>query len=102
MIETADTHREASAPAPSLMDGRWPAAAALTTQLVRPLGWVGCRYFAADWTREPRKLALRDLERVEVTWSEWAMCALPGGSFDRRARHRPAETSRWAAHPSLS
>lgn len=48
--------------------GRRPAATARRRRalLARPLVWLGCRFFAADWTREPWKLAERDLEQVET------------------------------------
>jgi ubiquinone/menaquinone biosynthesis C-methylase UbiE len=55
----------------ALMDGSPPPRHTATTRLVWPLVWLGCRYFAADWTREPWKLAERDLEQVEIKWSKW-------------------------------
>lgn len=51
----------------SVMDGGPPPKPnAVGAFLARPLVWLGCRFFAADWTREPWKLAERDLKRVEM------------------------------------
>ena len=55
----------------ALMDGSPPPKRTMSTRLVWPLIWLGCRYFAADWTREPWKLAERDLEQVDIRWSNW-------------------------------
>lgn len=74
----------------ALMDGSPPPRQTITTRLVWPLVWLGCRYFAADWTREPWKLAERDLEQVEIKWSKrgyaWAYVHAAGGT----TRPRPA------------
>jgi demethylmenaquinone methyltransferase/2-methoxy-6-polyprenyl-1,4-benzoquinol methylase len=69
----------------AIMDGSPPPRETLTTRLVRPLVWLGCRYFAADWTREPWKLVERDLEGVEVTWSDWRYVLAAGGTRPARS-----------------
>jgi hypothetical protein len=81
--------------AAAVMDGSPPPTHTVTTRLARPLVRLGCRYFAADWTREPWKLAERDLERVEITWSNWGYVHAAGGttrwpdtSDSRRPRKR--------------
>jgi ubiquinone/menaquinone biosynthesis C-methylase UbiE len=69
----------------AIMDGSPPPRQTATTRLVRPLIWLGCRYFAADWTREPWKLVERDLDQVEITWSDWGYVHAAGGTKRQRA-----------------
>jgi ubiquinone/menaquinone biosynthesis C-methylase UbiE len=64
----------------AIMDGSPPARETTITRLVRPLIWLGCRYFAADWTREPWKLVERDLDEAEFTWADWGYVHAAGGS----------------------
>jgi SAM-dependent methyltransferase len=63
----------------ALMDGSPPIRETATTRLVRPLVWLGCRYFAADWTRRPWRLVERDLDEVAITWSRWGYVSAAGG-----------------------
>ena len=65
--------------AAAIMDGSPPPKQTLTTRLGWPLVLLGCRYFAADWTREPHKLAERDLERFQITRSKWGYVHAAGG-----------------------
>jgi S-adenosylmethionine-diacylgycerolhomoserine-N-methlytransferase len=64
----------------AVMDGGPPPTPTLTTQLARPLVWLGCRFFAADWTRQPWKYAQRDLDHVEISWSMWGYVHAAGGT----------------------
>ena len=68
----------------ALMDGSPPPKRTISTRLVWPLIWLGCRYFAADWAREPWKLAARDLEQVDISWSNrgyaWGYIHAAGGT----------------------
>ena len=79
--------------AAAIMDGSPAPKQTLTTRLSWPLVWLGCRYFAADWTREPYKLAERDLDRFEIKWSTWGYVHAAGGTTRDRpdvpARARP-------------
>lgn len=51
----------------AVMDGGAPPTPNIVESLVgRPLVWLGCWFFAADWTREPWTLAERDLKEVET------------------------------------
>jgi demethylmenaquinone methyltransferase/2-methoxy-6-polyprenyl-1,4-benzoquinol methylase len=83
----------------AVMDGGPPpeprAAEAL---LARPLVWLGCRFFAADWTREPWKLAERDLQQVETRRFSWdyvraAAGLTPGGATANQASRRLANSN---------
>jgi ubiquinone/menaquinone biosynthesis C-methylase UbiE len=67
----------------ALMDGSPPIRETVTTRLTRPLVWLGCRYFAADWTRRPWQLVERDLDNVETVWSRSGYVSAAGG----RKRH---------------
>jgi demethylmenaquinone methyltransferase/2-methoxy-6-polyprenyl-1,4-benzoquinol methylase len=71
----------------ALMDGSPPVEPTLRTRLASPLVWLGCRYFAADWTREPWKLVRRDLDNVQITWSRSRYVHAAGGTKP----DRPAE-----------
>lgn len=64
----------------AIMDGSPPPRQTVTTQLVRPLVWLGCRYFAADWNREAWRLVERDLDQVGITWSDWGYVYASGGT----------------------
>jgi S-adenosylmethionine-diacylgycerolhomoserine-N-methlytransferase len=75
----------------ALMDGGRPPRPTATTRLLRPLVWLGCRFFAADWNREPWRLAERDLEEVEVTW-HWGYVHAAGG-VTRRGPTPPARNA---------
>lgn len=66
--------------AAAVMDGGPPRAQTLATQLARPLVWLGCRFFAADWTRQPWRLAQRDLNQFEITWSQGRYVHAAGGT----------------------
>lgn len=86
--------------AAAVMDGSPPPTQALTTRLARPLVLLGCRYFAADWTREPYKLAERDLERFEITWSNWGYVHAAGGRTPDRPPPRPEVKARFEPEAS--
>jgi S-adenosylmethionine-diacylgycerolhomoserine-N-methlytransferase len=66
--------------AAAVMDGGPPPTPTVATQLVRPLVWLGCRFFAADWTREPWRFVQRDLDHVEITWPHWGYVHAAGGT----------------------
>jgi demethylmenaquinone methyltransferase/2-methoxy-6-polyprenyl-1,4-benzoquinol methylase len=83
----------------AVMDGGPPLApGAAEALLVRPLVWLGCRFFAADWAREPWKLAERDLEQVETRrfsrdYVRAAAGLTPGGATADQAPHRLANSN---------
>lgn len=83
--------------AAAVMDGGPPPRPTGTTRLVWPLVWLGCIFFAADWTREPWKLAERDLEQVEITWSNWGYVHAAGGTT--RANGAKFDPNATAADP---
>jgi S-adenosylmethionine-diacylgycerolhomoserine-N-methlytransferase len=63
----------------ALMDGGPPPHPTLVGRAAWPLVWLGCRWFAADWTRRPWRLAERDLPDAEVTFSYWGWIHAAGG-----------------------
>jgi ubiquinone/menaquinone biosynthesis C-methylase UbiE len=67
----------------AVMDGGPPRKQTVATRLARPLVSLGCRFFAADWTREPWRLAERDLANAEIMWSVWGYVHAAGGTKRR-------------------
>lgn len=62
------------------MDGSPPVSPTLTTRLLSPVVSLGCRWFAADWTRSPWQLVERDLDHVQIQWADWAYVSARSGT----------------------
>jgi S-adenosylmethionine-diacylgycerolhomoserine-N-methlytransferase len=84
--------------AAALMDGTPPITQTAVTRLTRPLVWLGCRYFAADWTRRPWKLVQRDLDNVHIHWSRWGYLAAAGGTKRHTRRETGSSTDAAQSH----
>jgi SAM-dependent methyltransferase len=78
----------------ALMDGSPPIKETATTRLTRPLVWLGCRFFAADWTRRPWQLVERDVANAEIVWSRSGYVNAAGGHKGHDdTRHATVRTS---------